>query len=80
MTREREEVRSYPRWVAATRTMAGWYFIKNVPCYKVGGAGNTCPPPLPSPLDPLKGNGFGFLLLVCVWSGLARVTTTLFHF
>ena len=32
------------------------------------------------PLDPIKGNGIRFLLLVCVWPGLARITTTPFHF
>lgn len=54
-------------------------YKENVPCYKVGGVRQYLPP-LPSPLDPLKGNGIGFLLHVCVWPGLARITTTPFHF
>ena len=38
------------------------------------------PDSFPLPLDPIKGNGIRFLLLVCVWPGLARITTTPFHF
>lgn len=38
------------------------------------------PDSFPLPLDPLKGNGVKFLLLVCVWPGRARTTTTPFHF
>ena len=38
------------------------------------------PDSFPLPLDPIKGNGIRFLLLVCVWPGLARITTTPFIF